>query len=175
MAISISKLSTKKVFSKEMILKNLKLSVASFSSLGSLSLYLSIMFFLLLSGFLREFLILLCIFLLQYILGLPIRANFFKKRVNPKHHAQIYEKNDFVTFSSFPSFHATRIVALSWIMLSFFSYAIEIIFFSITLVLLVSLSRIILQRHYFTDIVGGLIFGSLLWLISSNIVFIAIA
>lgn len=148
--------------------------IKSFSSLGSYPVFLLIILFLFKVNFYEEAFVLLIAFILLYALGLPIRANFFRNRLNPTHHAQIYENSKKIKFSSFPSFHATRITVLSLMITQIFNYSLEIVFLALIVSVLVCYSRILLQRHYFIDVIGGVVCGILLWFISINIVFLII-
>ena len=152
----------------------IKYAVKSFSSLGSYPVFLLIILFLFKVNLNKEALILFIAFILLYVLGLPIRSTFFKNRQNPAHHAQIYENFKNIRFSSFPSFHTTRVIILSLMIIEIFNYSLETILLTLIVSILVCYSRILLQRHYPSDIFGGIIFGVLLWIVSTSIVYIVI-
>ena len=146
-----------------LIRNELNYAIKSFSALGSYPVFLLVMIFLFKIEYNFEALRLLICFILIYLLGLPIRSNFFKHRKNPKHHAEIYENTSVITYSSFPSFHATRITILSLLIFTIFNYSIDSVILMLIVLYLVCYSRILLQKHYLNDIYGGISFGLLIW------------
>lgn len=110
-------------------------------------------------------------FLKQYQLSLKLLAGiiitltvtsaikyfFFKDRPKKESHHNLFERID---ASTFPSLHAARAFFLAFLFSSFFNNA----FISATLLLtaiLIAYSRIYLQKHFLTDIIGGLILGGI--------------
>ena len=67
----------------------------------------------------------------------------------------IFEKID---LSSFPSVHAARMTSLPVIVYLFFNDALLAIFLLILLIFVI-FSRLYLKRHYFRDIIGGILIG----------------
>jgi len=62
---------------------------------------------------------------------------------------------------SFPSGHCTRATMVAVILVLQFSLGIPLIIFLMSWSLSVSISRVLLQRHYFLDVVAGIVIGYL--------------
>ncbi len=110
----------------------------------------------------RAFYILLGALVINEALGSVIKVVFPKKRPTGQTYSNTMEKID---AGSFPSLHAARI---SLVYLTLFSVA-ELWIFKVLFLLvivLVSVSRIILSKHFWTDVAGGLTMGSLIFLAS---------
>lgn len=147
----------------DLVKNEIKYGIESFSSLGSYPVYLLIIIFLLKIEYYTDSLRLIIAFILMYLLGLPIRANLFRNRKNPKHHSKVYENSTSIKYSSFPSFHATRTTILALLILSIYQYSLDSILLMITILILVCYSRILLQKHYLSDVYGGISFGIIIW------------
>ncbi|MFP4401889.1 MAG: phosphatase PAP2 family protein [Candidatus Nanoarchaeia archaeon] len=154
--------------SKDTLKQILYYSITHFSSLGSYPIFLLIIIFYYKFTFFNEAHALLFGLILIYVIGLPIRyvLHFYVFVNTPQYH---HKEMEYFNFSSFPSFHAARIVFLSLFFIHFFNYDIDIIVMGLVVSILVCYSRILKKRHFFRDIVGGIIFGSLLWILSYSI------
>jgi membrane-associated phospholipid phosphatase len=118
--------------------------------------YLFLSFLFLFLGFLELSLKLFISFFIAYILVSILRLVYFKERPIK------YKVNTFldrIEASSFPSMHVVRLsILLSLIYFEFSSNYYLLGLFSI-LLLLVSISRIKLKRHYRIDVYAGILIG----------------
>ncbi len=93
--------------------------------------------------------------IIMQILAIIIRSFYFKNRPNPEKYVDFFGRID---ASSFPSLHAARSSFLMMMLISFFSNN----FLDSLLVLLgivVPLTRIVLRKHDWIDVVSGFILG----------------
>ena len=90
-----------------------------------------------------------------YSLTAVIRFFYFKSRPKQEVYRNIIEKID---ASSFPSLHSMRATILAVLLSAEFSNMALIILFSVS-AFSVYLTRILLRRHYFIDVVCGAVFG----------------
>ncbi|MCH8519610.1 MAG: phosphatase PAP2 family protein [Nanoarchaeota archaeon] len=151
----------------------LKILIKVISFLGSLQFYVIIVLSMLVINYVYNFdlnyylHLLLFLLTVMFVIGLPLRAITFRNRTNPQNHITFFEKHNIIRFSSFPSFHATRITILLLLLNSLFiQYSFLLIIISIIIYFLVCYSRILLKKHYSSDIIGGTIFGVVLWMSS---------
>ena len=83
-----------------------------------------------------------------------------KKRPNGQTYTTLLEKID---AGSFPSLHASR---TTLVYLTLFSntdvIAIKVVF--LLVIVLVILSRILLKKHFWIDVLGGFVLGLLIWI-----------
>jgi membrane-associated phospholipid phosphatase len=87
------------------------------------------------------------------IISYIIKAVFFKSRPKKQSTTTIVEKID---AASFPSVHSARItVIIFWLMTYFFNW--YIITLSTIIWILVIYSRVYLKKHYWIDVIGGII------------------
>lgn len=93
--------------------------------------------------------------ILCYSITILIRAIHFKWRPDKQNYSNWIEKID---ASSFPSLHSMRAVVLFGTLGYFFANPFSWIF-SILGMLLVGGTRILLSRHYLTDVLGGVGIG----------------
>ncbi len=94
------------------------------------------------------------------------RMIYFKPRPKPKEYTNFIERID---ASSFPSWHAARIVFLALSFHVFFKNKyISLILTVVTL--LVCYSRIRLQKHDWIDLTAGIVLGALTYWISIKII-----
>ena len=107
---------------------------------------------------LNLFLKLILSLILIYFLTFLIRIFYFKQRPRRIFYESFLEK---INASSFPSVHAARITFISLFSIIIFQPNIYYIFLILFLWILTLYSRIYLKRHYFFDIIGGVILGSL--------------
>ena len=114
-------------------------------------------------GFSKAYYVLLIALVVNEIVGSVIKIVFPKTRPNGQTYSNLIEKID---AGSFPSLHSSRI-ALVYLTLFYFSdlLALKIIF--ICIIPIVMFSRINLKKHFLTDIIGGLIIGSIIWYITT--------
>jgi membrane-associated phospholipid phosphatase len=99
------------------------------------------------------------------IISASIKALYHKKRPNGQTYSNIVEKID---AGSFPSIHSAR---SSFLFLCLFSiYPGNLRFIFLGLFLIVGLSRILLKKHYFNDVIGGYILGIIVFLFWRGIV-----
>jgi len=111
------------------------------------------------------FLELLISLALCYLISVPIRLLFFKKRPKEQRYNNFLEK---ITAGSFPSLHSMRSILLV-IFLSQFFQNILLTIVLIILFVLVTITRILLKKHYFIDIFGGTLIGILIWYLTNII------
>ena len=124
---------------------------------GTYFFIFAIILFLLLNE-IRIFKILLIGLFLTYIISFVIRIFYFKNRQNKEKYTNFIMKID---ASSFPSVHSMRAIFMAIIISKFFANPIMIIFLLLW-ALIVSYSRVYIKKHYWIDIIVGLIIGILL-------------
>ena len=124
---------------------------------GTYFFIFAIILFLLLNE-IRIFKILLIGLFLTYIISFVIRICYFKNRPNKEKYTNFIMKID---ASSFPSVHSMRAIFMAIIISKFFANPIMIIFLLLW-ALIVSYSRVYIKKHYWIDIIVGLIIGILL-------------
>ncbi len=155
--------------SKKYLDSFLKDSFKQISALGSYQFFLIIMFFFLIIAqyaiFFKLFFGMITLYILVYIL----RIFYFKERPTPKKYENIFEK---IKASSFPSGHATRSSYLYFILISFFSFKISLVFYLAIILFLIMYSRYYQKKHHISDLLAGFILGFLVYLIFENIFFI---
>jgi len=89
------------------------------------------------------------------ILSMLIKIMFFRNRPRKQPINTIIDRID---ASSFPSVHSARIAILMfWLII--YSHNIILQAFLAIIGLLVAYSRIYMKRHYYTDVIGGIILG----------------
>ena len=100
-----------------------------------------------------------------YLTAIIIRLFYFKNRPKKEAYNNIAEKID---ASSFPSVHSARAVFLALSISKIFEKP-EMTALVILLAGLVCYSRIAIKKHYWTDVIGGIILGlAAFWLIKQN-------
>ncbi len=110
----------------------------------------------------KPYWVLLVALAINELLGSVIKIVFPKTRPNGQEYSNLIEKVD---AGSFPSLHAARI---SLVYLTMFSFA-ELLVLKILFLLViafVAVSRVNLKKHFWTDVAGGLVIGSLIWYLS---------
>ncbi len=109
----------------------------------------------------RVFKILLSGFILSYLISVIIRLIYYKDRPNKENHSNILERID---ASSFPSVHSMRSVFIAITLSNLFNnYYVSV--FLMLVALIVCYSRIYIKKHYWTDVIVGLILGIILALL----------
>lgn len=145
---SIKKL-PKQLFSKKL----LALVIDDFALFGSVPFYL----FLTLAAYffnqMQLFSWLVYSFLIAFILILVIKTVHYKDRPQKEEFKIFMEK---VIASSFPSTHSMTVTGISILMSISFPSPFVITFFSIVCIL-VYIQRYITKKHFFIDIVGGIL------------------
>jgi membrane-associated phospholipid phosphatase len=108
----------------------------------------------------KVFYILLMALLINEILASLIKIIFPKKRPNGQTYNTILEKID---AGSFPSLHASRITLVYLTLFSNTdSIAMQVVF--LLVIISVIVSRILLKKHFWIDVLGGFIIGGLIFL-----------
>lgn len=97
--------------------------------------------------------------LINEIVGSVIKVLFPKKRPDGQTYNTLLEKID---AGSFPSLHASRIT-IAYLTLIFYSDQLIIKVGWGFLIFLVIISRVLLKKHYITDVIGGFAIGILIW------------
>jgi undecaprenyl-diphosphatase len=83
-----------------------------------------------------------------------IKYTFPRKRPNQQKYANSVEKID---AGSFPSIHTARVLFVILMLFNTFSQPVK--FVAIFLLFVVGTTRILLRKHFFTDLLGGLVIG----------------
>lgn len=109
----------------------------------------------------KVFYTLLLALLVNEILATIIKIIYPKKRPSGQTYSTVLEKID---AGSFPSIHASRITL---VYLTLFSHtdSIWIKVVVLLVIALVILSRVLLKKHYWIDVLGGFVIGVLIWLL----------
>jgi membrane-associated phospholipid phosphatase len=144
----------------KMILKKI-LEESTF--LGGLLFYLLFSFWFLFRGRSDYFFVLISGLMIIYLSTVIIRIFYFKDRPNKMAYKNFMEKID---ASSFPSVHGARITFIFIFLTLNMLKSFFLVFLSFIVVLLVIYSRIYLKKHYFIDLLGGIILGLFAYLIS---------
>lgn len=107
---------------------------------------------------------LLLLLLINEIICSSIKLFFHRKRPNTQSYNNLIEKID---AGSFPSIHSSRITIT---FLTFFlqteGLVVKAMF--ILVIFMVMTSRIILKKHFLTDVLGGFTIGFLIWYFGMN-------
>ena len=93
--------------------------------------------------------------LIVFAVAVPIKLLCYKDRPKKRIFSNLIEKID---AASFPSIHANR-AAMIFIIMSFYFWSIPMVLFLFAMSILVSYSRIYLERHYLKDVIFGYVFG----------------
>jgi membrane-associated phospholipid phosphatase len=128
------------------------------TSIGSLPFYAILVMFIHISGKERLSIELLISLVIVLAVTYTIRALYFKERPRKVSYSNMIEKLD---ASSFPSVHCARMAIMGLLFtINLANYYFAVIFIW-TIVVIVCATRAVLKKHYFIDIVGGLILGLL--------------
>lgn len=130
-------------------------AIKNLSALGAVPFYLFLTVFMLLIGNYSTFLHLLIGFAASYGIVIAIRSVYYRPRPKPENYSSIIEKID---ASSFPSLHSLRITMMSVILVYSYNSLSSILFFSLVSIA-VCYTRYYLKRHYFSDIIAGILIG----------------
>lgn len=109
----------------------------------------------------KVFFSLLIALLINEILASLIKIIYPKKRPTGQTYSTFLEKID---AGSFPSIHASRIT-LAYLTIFSNTNSIGIKIAVLSVIVLVILSRILLKKHYWIDVIGGFILGLTIWVL----------
>mgnify|MGYP001266299578 FL=1 len=104
-------------------------------------------------------------FFIEIISGL-IKISYLKHRPIQSKRETLLDKYE---AGSFPSIHAARITAMSIFIWQLIPHDLFSILLLSTIIFSVSYSRVHHKRHYWTDIIGGIILGAITMTIGLNI------
>ena len=90
-----------------------------------------------------------------YLFVFMIRVFYFKERPKKENHFNLFIK---INAASFPSLHSLSSVYVATVISKFIAN-IKITIFFYSVALLIAYSRIYLKKHYFFDVLSGLILG----------------
>jgi membrane-associated phospholipid phosphatase len=131
------------------------------TALGGIALYGFIALFFLLLGKAEVFVQLAIGIVLLYAVIAPLRLLFFRVRPDRSAYAGLFTKID---AGSFPSMHSARSTLLAIVLGTVFNSALAWALLALAVVAVLS-TRVMLKRHYVTDILGGVVIGVLVgWL-----------
>ncbi len=94
-------------------------------------------------------------------IGSLIKILFFYERPQKQKHNNTIERID---ASSFPSIHSARITILT-LLLIIYSGNLLLQLFLAVIGILVIYSRVYLKKHYYRDVIGGLVLGTIISII----------
>jgi len=134
------------------------------STLGGVFFYSFILIFLLLIKNFTLFKKLFIALILIYLSSITLRYFFFKERPVKEKYTSLIEKID---SSSFPSLHAARASVLS--LFAYYNLQFNLFLFVLILSLIILYSRIYLKKHYFKDILAGILIGILSFYLTNNL------
>ena len=92
------------------------------------------------------------------IISLLIKALTYKERPTKQKFSNLIERID---ASSFPSVHSARIAIVAF-WLSVYSDALILKIFIISIAVLVAYSRIYLKKHYYVDVIAGIVLAGII-------------
>ncbi len=128
--------------------------VRDFTSLGNPIILLFIPFIVL--GYSRLYGFLLLALLINECIGSAIKLLFHRTRPDQQEFSGALEKID---AGSFPSLHAARIT-LVYLTLGFFNPSLPIQIALFMVIPIVGISRVLLKRHFISDVIGGFFLGA---------------
>ncbi len=107
-----------------------------------------------------EYKMLLIALFINELAGSLIKLLFHKPRPDGQKYSNALEKID---AGSFPSLHSSRI-ALVYLTLAYLAPNLAFRLLFLGVIIVVGYSRIFLKKHYLTDVIGGYLFGGLVFL-----------
>lgn len=128
--------------------------IEDITSLGGMAVYCTITLFSLFVDYAVGIKLTLML-LLSYLVTAIIKSFYKKERPKEESYKNIVEK---LHSRSFPSLHAMRATMLGITFAKILNERLAIIL-SVLLILIVGWTRIMLKKHYWTDVFGGIIFG----------------
>ena len=117
--------------------------------------------------YIKLFFSLIVAIVLLYIIVIIIRYFYHKDRPNKEEYRNVIERID---ASSFPSIHSARVSILAVIFTAAFD-TIPVLVLFVLMGLAVLFSRYYLKKHFFTDILGGVVLGLIIGFAISYFVF----
>lgn len=120
-----------------------------------------LLFCLILLGWTKDFGIIVAAIVTGEIIGSAIKTAFPKARPNKQTYKNLVEKID---AGSFPSIHASR-AAIVFLSLLFLTATGKILLFILypLLIIAIGYSRVVLKKHYWTDVIAGWILGTIIF------------
>lgn len=134
--------------------------IEDITSLGGMTIYCVVVLFSLFVDSIVGFKLILML-IIAYIITGVIKSFYKKERPKEESYKNIIEK---LHSRSFPSLHTMRATMLGITFANILNERLAIIL-SVLLILIVGWTRMILKKHYFTDVLGGIIFGIIIFLI----------
>ena len=134
------------------------------TSIGSTTIYATIVIMFLLAGKTQIAVKLTIGYVIIYAVAGTIKIIYFKNRPRKEKYNNLLEKID---ASSFPSIHSARAILLAAEISRNTNSATTIFLFIIAA--LICYSRIAIKKHYWIDVVGGVIFGVASFFVVNNI------
>lgn len=136
------------------------------TAMGGIAIYGFVTLLFLLLGKIDVFVMLVIGVILAYALVAPVRLLFFRKRPDKQKYKGWISKID---AGAFPSMHSARATVFAVVLWQVFSEPL-IRGLLVLGVLSVVVTRVLLKRHYVSDIIGGVIFGAIvgwitLWIV----------
>ncbi|MGK0387676.1 MAG: membrane-associated phospholipid phosphatase [Maribacter sp.] len=110
----------------------------------------------------KEYYILLGALAVNEVLGSIIKIVFPKARPTGQKYSNTMEKID---AGSFPSLHAARITVV-YLTLFFLAELVVMKVLFLLVIAIVCCSRILLKKHFWTDVAGGLVMGGIVGLLA---------
>ncbi len=133
-------------------------NIHDISAFGGLPVYMAAMLWLFITGSMNVFYELAISLTLCYLFTTTIRLVYFRKRPKGQKYKNVLQRID---ASSFPSLHAMRAAALGIILAAFFNN-ILMTAAVLSMILAVSITRIMLKRHHPADTIGGIAIGAII-------------
>jgi membrane-associated phospholipid phosphatase len=131
------------------------------TALGGLAVYGFAALLFLLLGEARIFWLLVIGLVLCYAIISPIRLIFFRRRPDKQQFSGVFTKID---ASSFPSMHSARSTVLAIVLTQAFPQPSVRALLALG-VLAVVVTRVLLKRHFVSDVIGGVVVGAVVgWL-----------
>ena len=131
------------------------------TAFGGLAVYGFAALLLLLLGNTTVFVTLVIGIALCYAIVSPIRIFFFRRRPDKQKFSGVFTKID---AGSFPSMHSTRATVLAIVLAQVFAQPLVRALLVLGVVSVI-VTRVLLKRHYISDVIGGVVLGMLIgWL-----------
>ena len=128
------------------------------TAFGGLALYCFVAVLFLLTGYVHVFAELVIGLALCYIIIASIRTFWFRRRPDKQKFSGFFTKID---AGSFPSMHSARVTVLAIILAQFFTQPLVRALLALGVVAVIA-TRVMLKRHYPSDVIGGIVLGTLI-------------
>lgn len=138
----------------ETIKKYFKEGLTAITALGTAYFYTILAITLFLSGFRTIAYHLAIGLIILYILVLILRIFYFKERPVKEDYFNLFTR---LNAASFPSLHTTTSIYAATVLSTIANTGTIILFYSIAL--LIAYSRVYIKKHYWSDILAGLVLG----------------